>query len=116
MDIEEFYDGDERRRTSDELQFGQDWHDAHGRRYELNWIEDTGELYVMRDDPPPIWSDPFGDLVAVPADSDNLGVRVLKLVHGRDQVLELLAGWDQAMGQGDSIAWLIDRLRNTRTT
>jgi hypothetical protein len=116
VDIEEFYDGDERRRTSDELQFGQDWHDRHGRRYELNWIEATGELYVMQDDPPPMWSDPFGDVVAMRVDSDDLGVRVLKLVHGRDQVLQLLSGWEDVMSSPDSVAWLIDRLRSTPTT
>jgi hypothetical protein len=116
VDIEEFYDADDRRRSSDELQFGQDWHDRHGRRYELNWIEDTGELFVMQDDLPPMWSDPFGDLMPLPADADDLGVRVLKRVHGRDQVVELLAGWEQAMAGPDSVAWLIERLRSTRTT
>lgn len=110
MDIEEFYDEDPRRRASEELQFGRDWHDAHGRRYELNWIADTGELYVMQDDPPPVWMDPFGDVVRVPIDVDDLGVRVLKLVEGRDEVLRLLAGWEDMVAEPDSIAWLIDRL------
>ena len=115
MDIEEFYDGDERRRRSAEVQFGQDWHDGHGRRYELNWVEDTGELYVMQDDPPPVWADPFGDVVALRLDEDALGVRVLKRVHGREQVEGILEGWQQAMGRPDSVAWLVDRLRRTRT-
>ena len=44
------------------------------------------------------------------------GVRVLKLVHGRDQVLELLTGWEDAMVEPDSVAWLIERLRSTHTT
>ena len=46
MDIEEFYDGDARRRPSAEIELGTEWQDAHGSRYEVNWVEDTGELYV----------------------------------------------------------------------
>jgi hypothetical protein len=116
MDIEEFYDADERRRESDELQFGRDWYDRHGRRYELNWIADTGELYVMQDNPPPVWMDPFGDVVSLPVDGDALGVRVLKLVHGEDEVRSLLEGWEKAMPEADSVAWLVDRLRHSRTS
>jgi hypothetical protein len=110
VNIEEFYDADPRRRASDELQFGQDWHDARGNRYELNWVQDTGELYVMHDDPAPLWFDQFGDFMAIPPQPDDLGVRVLKLVHGHDQVTALLDGWQDAEGQPDSIRWLIDRL------
>ena len=111
MDIEEFYDADPRRRASEELQFGQDWRDAHGRRYELNWVEETGELYVMQDELPPVWYDPFGDFVVMPADPKDLGVRVLKHVRGRDAVLQLLDGWKDAMEGEDGVAWLIQRLK-----
>jgi hypothetical protein len=111
MDIEEFYDGDERRRESDELQFGRDWYDSHGRRYELNWIADTGELYVMADDPPAVWMDPFGDVVSLPVDGDRLGVSVVKVVPGEHEVRQLLDGWEKAMAGDDGIAWLVDRLR-----
>ena len=52
MDIEEFYDGDPRRRPSAEIELGADWHDTHGTRYEVNWVEDTGELYLMREPAP----------------------------------------------------------------
>jgi len=110
LDIEEFYDADERRRTSDELQFGQDWHDVHGRRYELNWIADTGELYVMQDDPPAVWADPFGDVVSMPVAPDHLGVRVLAVVADRSEVEGLLDGWGQSMADSDSVSWLTARL------
>ena len=112
MDIEEFYDQDPRRRASEELQFGRDWHDAHGRRYELNWVEDTGELYVMQDDPPMVWADPFGDVVSMPVEPDDLGVRVLAVVADRAKVEELLDGWEPAMAASDSVSWLTDRLRS----
>lgn len=112
MDIEDFYNEDERRRASAELQFGEDWHDAHGRRYELNWVEDTGELYVMQDELPAVWSDPFGDFRAYAADVDDLVVRVLTEIHGREAVLAALAGWEEAMAQADSVGWLVERLRS----
>ena len=49
MDIEEFYEADERRRRSEEIELGTEWLDADGVRYELSWVADTGELYVMRE-------------------------------------------------------------------
>ncbi|MDQ6797875.1 MAG: hypothetical protein M3011_07635 [Actinomycetota bacterium] len=112
MDIEEFYDADERRRTSDELQFGQDWHDVHGRRYELNWIADTGELYVMQDDPPMVWADPFGDVVSMPVAPDHLGVRVLAVIADGTEIEGLLDGWEQAMTASESVSWLTARLQS----
>ena len=115
MDIEQFYDEDERRRASAELQFGQDWHDAHGRRYELNWIEDTGELYVMQDEMPDMWVDPFGDFLAMPLHTEDLQVRVLAILHGKENVLRLLEGWEQAMTLSDSVGWLVERLRTLPT-
>ena len=114
MDIEEFYDDDERRRTSDELQFGQDWHDAHGRRYELNWIVDTGELYVMQDDPPMVWADPFGDVVSMPVATDHLGVRVLAVIRDGDEIEQVLNGWNEVMATSDSVSWLTTRLQARR--
>ena len=47
MDIEQFYSADERRRQSAEVEFGNNWFDAKGSRYEISWVEDTGELYAM---------------------------------------------------------------------
>ena len=47
MNIEEFYDADERRRESPELELGNEWRDADGYRYDLSYVVDTGELYSM---------------------------------------------------------------------
>ena len=71
MDIEEFYSADERRRQSAEIELGTNWFDAAGNRYELSWVEDTGELYTMAEFLPEVdtWT-PFGDIEveAMPAD------------------------------------------------
>ena len=63
MDIEQFYSADERRRQSGEVEFGNNWFDAKGNRYELSWVEDTGELYAMLELVPEAdsWT-PFGDI------------------------------------------------------
>ena len=117
-DIEAFYSADERRRASAEIELGQDWHDANGIRYELSWIEDTGELYVMAEASPSGFVDPFGDQLdpfgrwlgaSVPTSS--LVVRILGRVPSREKVEQLLDGWEQAMGQPDSTRWIVDRLR-----
>ena len=49
MDIEDYYDGDARRRGAQELSFGLSWRnasDAH-RSSDLFWNAGTGELYLM---------------------------------------------------------------------
>jgi len=112
VDIEEFYDADPRRRTSAELQFGMDWRDAHGRRYELNWVAETGELYVMQDELPPVWNDPFGDFVVFGVDPKDLRVRIVKRVRSEQDLQRMLDGWEEAMAEDDSVAWLVDRLRS----
>ena len=70
MNIEDFYSADERRRQSAEIELGTNWYDAAGNRYELSWVEDTGELYAMLEMVPGAGSyTPFGD-VEVEPDSD----------------------------------------------
>jgi hypothetical protein len=117
-DIEAFYAADERRRSSAEIELGQDWHDAQGVRYELSWIEDTGELYVMAEAAAPGFVDPFGDQLepfgrwlgaSVPTSS--LVVRILGRIPSREAVERSLEGWEQAMGQPESTKWIVERLR-----
>ena len=59
MDIDEFYEGDPRRRASAELELGTDWMDADNVRHELNYVEDTGELYVLREPAPHVSGGPI---------------------------------------------------------
>jgi hypothetical protein len=117
-DIEAFYAADERRRSSAEIELGQDWYDAQGVRYELSWIEDTGELYVMAEAAPSGFVDPFGDQLdpfgrwlgaSVPTSS--LVVRILGRIPSREAVERSLEGWEQAMGQPESTNWIVERLR-----
>jgi len=114
MDIGEFYDADDRRRQSVEVELGTEWHDSHGVRYELNWVEDTGELYVMREPPPPAWEDPFGD-VYVRTDNrapiTGMTVVVIASIETHDDLERILSGWQSAMETENSVAWLIDRLK-----
>lgn len=117
MDIEEFYDEDPRRRSSAELELGRDWHDGQGVRYELSWVEDTGELYVMREPVPEGWATPFGGIHVWHAHSTDeeeiagMTVAVLCVIPTRAEVDSILSGWDEGMARPDSIEWLVGRLR-----
>jgi hypothetical protein len=117
VDIEEFYDADERRRSSAELELGTDWRDDHGIRHELNWVEDTGELYVVREPVPRTYATPFGGVHVTgthavdETEVEGMTVVVVGQVEARAVLESALEGWEDAIGQPDSIAWLVDRLR-----
>ena len=114
MDIEEFYDADERRRASAEIELGTEWRDKAGVRYELNWVEDTGELYVMREPVPHEWTDPFGGIhVNAGEDAPTAGmtVAVVARIATRDELERILSGWEARMDMPDSTGWLETVLR-----
>lgn len=110
MDIEQFYDADPRRRESEEIEFGRDWSDGSGVRSELSWVADTGELYVMREPDVPINMDPVGDEFVESLPTEAVTVEVLGVASGRDAVDQLLVGWEDAMVQPDSLAWVRARV------
>ena len=99
VNIEEFYAEDERRRVSVEIEFGRDWRDAKGVRYELCWVQDTGELYTMRE---PVNVDSV--------DLDGLVIRKLAVITTHERVEEILVGWPEAMGQAAGVEWIIEHL------
>ena len=111
MDIEEFYSADERRRQSAEVEFGNNWFDTKGSRYELSWIEDTGELYAMLELVPEAdtWT-PFGDIEVEDVKVDSLVVTVLAVVATRETVEQLLSGWAEEMAKPDGVHWVAERL------
>ena len=112
MDIEQFYSADERRRRSAEIEFGNNWFDATGNRYELSWVEDTGELYAMLERTPEAdsWT-PFGDIEVEDAAVDSLVVTVLGVLSTREEVEALLDGWAGHMAEADGIHWVAERLQ-----
>jgi hypothetical protein len=112
MDIEEFYSTDERRRHSAEVELGTNWFDAKGNRYELSWVEDTGELYTMLELIPEADSfTPFGDIEVENLPVDRVVVMVVGHIPTLEGVEDVLSGWPQEMTQPDGISWVADRLR-----
>ncbi len=98
MDIEEFYDEDERRRASDEIQFGRDWYEGD-LRHEVAWIADTGEVYAM--------AEPF-DRRGISIES--VTVEILGVIEGREAIDLALRGWQDAMPLPDSLTWVRERI------
>ena len=98
MDIEEFYDQDPRRRGSDEIEFGREWSE-NGQRFEVSWIADTGEVYVM--------AEPYSRLEI---STDSVTVEVLAVIEGRDAINSVLAGWREAMAKPNSLGWVRGRV------
>jgi len=109
MDLEAFYEADERRRHSQELEFGRDWADESGR-CEVSWVADTGELYLMREPAANVVGDAFGDMVVQHVSEHQLGVEVLGVIEGVAAIEAVMSGWDDAMTRPDGIAWLRDRV------
>jgi hypothetical protein len=115
MDIEQFYSSDERRRRSAEVELGTNWFDAKGNRYELSWVEDTGELYTMLELTPEADSfTPFGDIEVETIPVDRVLVMVVGYIDTLDEVERVLAGWSERMAQPDGISWVAERLRENR--
>jgi hypothetical protein len=112
MDIEQFYSADERRRRSAEVEFGNNWFDAKGNRYELSWVEDTGELYAMLELVPEAdtWT-PFGDVEVEEVTVGSLLVTVLGTIATREEVEQLFEGWADHMAEKDGVHWVADRLQ-----
>jgi hypothetical protein len=110
LDIEDFYAADERRRRSEEIELGTEWRDADGARYELSWIADTGELYVMREPGVAMTSDPFGDLYRSQLPMESVTVAVVGWIADRSEMEAVLDGWESAEPEPNGIAWLADRL------
>jgi hypothetical protein len=112
MDIEEFYEADERRRRSEEIELGTEWHDRDDVRHEVSWVADTGEVYVMREPAPRMAEDLFGDEFSGSLPTSAVTVAVVGWIPNRDRLEEVLAGWQDAMSSPESLSWLANRLRD----
>jgi hypothetical protein len=111
MDIEEFYEADERRRRSEEVEIGTDWHDTAGTRYELSWVADTGELYIMCEPNAAMTEDLFGGIHESPLPIASVTAAVVGWIADRAALEHVLEGWQTAMAEDNSVAWLTERLR-----
>jgi hypothetical protein len=110
MNIEEFYDADPRRRSSDEVNLGREWLDGSGRRYELNWVVDTGELYLMAEPSEPVEMDPLGDSFVPDMPVELITVEILATIAERADLDATLADWAGAMEEADGVDWIRSRL------
>src|SRR5262245_5363555 len=102
MDLEQFYAANERRRHSEELEFGRDWTDEHGR-CEVSWVEDTGEVYLMTEPRAALITGLFSDEYADDVPVQQLVVEVLGVVTGRAAVQAVMSGWENEMPKPNSI-------------
>src|SRR5580704_15374817 len=93
--LADFYNGDERRIDSRELDVGLWWREGDsGCLHRAAWVSDTGELYLVR----------LG-----PSSEGGGRVEVLGSVTERDRLEWVLKGWRERCGEPGSLAWLRER-------
>ena len=109
MDIESFYDQNEARRESAEYEFGSEWTDASDNEYELSWVEATGELYLMVEPDAVVNEDIFGDFLVSDEQVNDLTVVIIGKVPSLAALEDALQGWEEAMLNENSLAWLHER-------
>jgi hypothetical protein len=111
-----FYELDERRRRSPELDFGVWWRWGNDH-YRLTWVDATGELIAVRMGAPRfdrmIQVATHGFLAFdVAASGEPMQVYVLAVISFRAQVEQLLDGWAEVCGEPGSMGWVAERLRS----
>src|SRR4051794_20222046 len=111
VDLEQFYNEDARRRHSEELEFGRDWTNE-GERCEIAWVEDTGELYAMVEPVVGMSADGLGGLHTSRPSDEDMRVDVLGVINGRQAVEAVMSGWEAAMPEPNSLAWVRNRVAN----
>lgn len=109
MDIESFYEQNEARRESAEFEFGGEWTDSADNEYELSWVEATGELYLMVEPDALVTEDMFGDFLVSTEPVNDLTVVVIGKVPSLAALEDLIEGWEEAMLEENSLAWLYER-------
>jgi hypothetical protein len=90
-----FYTADERRVHSRERDVGLWWRErADGPLHRAAWVNDTGELYLVRLGPP---------------DQGGGEVEVLATVSDHERMESVLEGWREQCGRPRSLTWLRER-------
>ncbi len=114
MDIETFYDQNEARRESAEIEFGNEWTDAADNFYELTWVEATGELFLMLEPEAVVNEDIFGDFLVSDDVVSEMTVVIIARLASLTAVEDALVGWQDAMEEENSLAWLYERFAPKR--
>lgn len=104
--LEAFYDLDERRRRSRELDFGVWWR-WHRHVYRVTFVEATGELIAVQLSAPHVQLIPDVGLAIMAG--EPVRVLVLAIVDGEERAEQLLDGWADVCGGADSLAWVAER-------
>jgi hypothetical protein len=95
-----FYTADPRRIESRELDVGLWWREgADGPLHRAAWVNDTGELYLVR----------LG-----PLEEGGGAVEVLATVSERRRMERALEGWRERCGEPRSLTWLRERSSRLR--
>jgi len=85
MNIEEFYDLDETRRHSDEVNYGTEWRSSLKPHlsYDLYWVVDTGELYLMEKPATTRWIPVIGkeDVIEAVQVTKELEADLVDMIH-----------------------------------
>jgi hypothetical protein len=113
MDIESFYEQNEARRESAEFEFGSEWSDPSDNEYELSWVEATGELYLMVEPDAIVNEDIFGDFYVQDEMISDLTVVIIGKAPSLAGLEDTLRGWEDAMLEENSLAWLYERFPPT---
>jgi hypothetical protein len=113
VDLDDFYAGDPRRGASPEVRFGGAWLDDSGYSYAVVWVENTGELYTLRQvqwagGPPPC-ADPWIHMLPR-RDKVEAEVFVLLTEPSRQRIDSLLDGWADLQRQPGGFEALVSRL------
>lgn len=114
--IGEFYEADPRRRESVEVPFGDGWTTPADPRatYRMNYVVDTGEVYLVREPHHGgLLARYLDELHLDSPDLDELQVEVYPQAGGQAALEHRLVGWQEHIGDQDSLDWVRDRLATT---
>lgn len=97
--LQAFYEGDERRVRSVEVDFGVHWRSSQSwPTWRLSWVEDTGEIVAVKLTPPQIGNGRGGPVHVLATGVPEI-----------EDAEELLSGWSDVCGRPRSLEWARDR-------
>jgi|ERR1035437_5603739 hypothetical protein len=96
--LDAFYDDDQRRLRSGEVEFGVMWrHEKLFAYWRVAWVKATGEIYATKQGP-----------------GNDAPVVVLGKIVSRDKLEQVLEGWVEVCGTPSSLVWLQGRLSDAQ--